>query len=144
MQHKLVAAGHDGRTFALVFDKGENAVEGLQQFAREQELGGSHFTGVGALQRVVLGWFDPDKMEYRRNPIEDQVEVVSLVGNVAVGPDGPKVHAHVVVAASDARAYGGHFLEGTVWPTLEVVLTESPLHLRRRIDSATGLALLEL
>jgi hypothetical protein len=69
--------------------------------------------------------------------------VLSLVGDVAVGDDGPKVHAHVVLGRADGSAHGGHLLEARVWPTLELVLIESPAHLRRRMDPASGLALID-
>lgn len=145
MQSKLLGADKDGRTFALVFGQGEDAVAGLQQFAESEELGGSHFTAIGAFQRVTLGYFERDRKTYRRIPLNEQVEVVSLIGNVALtGEDRPRIHAHAVVGRSDGQACGGHLLEGIVWPTLEVVLSESPLHLRRRLDPETGLALLEL
>jgi predicted DNA-binding protein with PD1-like motif len=54
------------------------------------------------------------------------LEAVSLVGDVALTNGEPQVHAHVVVARSDGSAYGGHLLEAHVWPTLEVVLVETP------------------
>jgi uncharacterized protein len=54
------------------------------------------------------------------------------------------VHAHVVLGRSDGTAYGGHLLAAHVWPTLEVVVTEEPRHLRRTIDAQTGLALIDL
>jgi predicted DNA-binding protein with PD1-like motif len=73
----------------------------------------------------------------------EQVEVVSLLGDVALGPDGkPALHPHVVVSLADGRAMGGHLLEAHVRPTLEVVLTESPRHLHKRKDPDSGLALI--
>jgi uncharacterized protein len=53
------------------------------------------------------------------------------------------VHAHVVLGRSDGTALGGHLLEVHVWPTLEVVLDESPAHLRKRSDPETGPALID-
>ena len=133
------------RTFALVFEPGDEIAAGLLAFAREYRLRAAAFTGIGALQDVVLGYWEWESKQYRRNPIREQVEVVSLVGNVALGPDGsPKVHAHLVVAKADGTAWGGHLLEGHVRPTLEVVLEESPAVLQRWIDPETGLALLAL
>ena len=70
--------------------------------------------------------------------------MVSLVGNVALDAGEPRVHAHVVVARYDGSALGGHLLGGTVDPTLEVMIVESPATLRRRLDPATGLALLDI
>jgi uncharacterized protein len=75
---------------------------------------------------------------------EEQVEVLSLVGDVALKDGAPQVHAHVVVGKSDGTAHGGHILQAHVWPTLEVVLTESPKHLRRKTDAETGLAVIDV
>jgi hypothetical protein len=93
---------------------------------------------------VTLGYFELEKRDYKRIPIDEQVEVVSLVGNIARGDDGPKLHAHVVVGKRDGAAFGGHLIDARVRPTLEVVLVETPAHLRRRSDPATGLALIDL
>jgi uncharacterized protein len=135
----------DGRrTFAIVFDVGEEIAGGLLTFARGQRLRGAYFTAIGALQDVTLGFWDGETQEYRRIPVHEQVEVLSLAGNVATGPGGePKVHAHVVVGKADGTAHGGHLLEGHVRPTLEVMLVEVPGHLRRRFDPRTGLSLLD-
>jgi uncharacterized protein len=132
------------RTFALVFDTGDEPMEGLSKFAREQRLSAAQLTGIGAFSEVVLGYFDWQAKEYTRIPLSEQVEVVSLLGDVALEGDEPVVHAHVVVAHSDGRASGGHLLGGRVRPTLEVVLTETPAHLRKRHDRTSGLALISL
>ena len=135
----------DGRrTFAVVFDAGEEAAAGLLAFAREHALAGASFTGIGALERATLGFWDPDTREYRPIAVREQVEVLALTGNVALDPHGaPKVHAHVVVGKADGTACGGHLLEAWVRPTLEVIVVESPRHLRRKVDPRTGLALLD-
>jgi predicted DNA-binding protein with PD1-like motif len=143
MKSKLI---HDGpqKTFALIFDKGDEFMEGLLVFAKQQKLGGSHFTAIGAFRDAVLGYFDREKKNYRKIPVREQVEVLSLIGDIALSQGEPKVHAHVVLGKSDGTALGGHILEAQVWPTLEVVLTESPRHLRRKVDEETGLPLIEL
>jgi predicted DNA-binding protein with PD1-like motif len=130
------------QTYVLVFDKGEEFMAQLKEFAQANELNGSAFTGIGAFQRATLGFFDRETMEYLEIPVGEQVEVLSLVGNIALNNGKPKVHAHVVVGYRDGRAAGGHVLEGYVWPTLELVVTESPGALQRRTDEETGLALI--
>lgn len=145
MKSKLLEQRDGQRTFALVFEVGDEVAAGLLDFARKQRLEGSHFTAIGALQDVVLGYWDWNTKDYRRIPLREQVEVVSLVGNIAMGPNGePKVHAHVVVSKSDGTAHGGHLLEAHVRPTLEAIIVESPEHLRRSMDPETGLALLKV
>jgi uncharacterized protein len=143
MRSELLDESDGRRTYMLVFDVGDEVTSGLLNFATENHLQGSHFTAVGAFQDVVLGWFDWKAKEYRRNPIPEQVEVVSFAGNIAVAPNGePGLHAHAAVAKRDGSAWGGHLLEAHVRPTLEVVLTESPTHLRRKVDPRYGIALI--
>lgn len=143
MQSKLLH--QDGeRTYALVFDTGDEVVGELRRFAREEGLTASHFTALGAFREVTLGYFDLAQKEYLPIEIAEQVEVVSLVGDVALADEQPQIHAHVVVAKRDGTAHGGHLLRAYVRPTLELVLVESPAFLRREYDPATGLALIKL
>jgi predicted DNA-binding protein with PD1-like motif len=144
MQAKLIN-GDGEKTFALVFDTGDEVMAGLLAFAKEHRLGASHFTAIGAFHDVTLGYFDWQRKDYRRIPIHEQVEALSLVGDIALGEDGqPKVHAHAVVGKSDGTAHGGHLLEAHVRPTLEVTLVEAPRYLRRKFDKESGLALIRL
>ena len=130
------------RSFALIFDPGEEPVGLLQRFAAEQHIRAARFTAIGAFSEVVVGYFDWEKKDYLRIPIREQVEVLALVGDVAVAEGKPKIHAHVVLGKRDATAHGGHLLEARVRPTLEVVLIESPATLSRQHDPQTGLALI--
>lgn len=133
-----------GGRFALVFDKGDEPVSELERFAREHGVTAASFTGIGAFEEVVLGYFDRDAKEYEEIPLREQVEVLSLAGDIALADGEPKVHAHVVIGKRDGTAHGGHLLRGRVWPTLEVVLVESPAELRKSHDPETGLALIDL
>lgn len=132
-----------GRTFVLVFEKGDEALSGLESLAREEGVTAARFTGIGAFSAATLGYFDRDRKDYKEIPVSEQVEVLSLLGDVAVEDDEPKVHAHVVLGRSDGSAIGGHLLEARVWPTLEVIFDEAPAHLRKRSDPETGLALID-
>jgi predicted DNA-binding protein with PD1-like motif len=144
MEAKLIHEQQGQKTIAIVFDKGDEFVSRLKNFAEKQKLMGSHFTAIGALSDVTLGYFDRQKMEYKKILIKEQVEVLTLVGNITAQNGEAKVHAHGVLGRSDGSTCGGHILEAHVWPTLEVVLLESPKHLQRKIDEQTGLALIDL
>jgi predicted DNA-binding protein with PD1-like motif len=141
VKSKLLDESDGRRTYMLVFDIGDEVTSGLLDFATKNQLQGSHFTAVGAFENVVLGWFDWDAKEYLRNPMPEQVEVVSCIGNIAIAPNGePGLHVHVAVAKRDGTAWGGHLLEAHVRPTLEVVVEESPAHLQRKLDERYGVA----
>jgi predicted DNA-binding protein with PD1-like motif len=132
------------RTWALVFEIGDPVMENLERFAREQDLRGAHFSAIGAFQEVVLRYFDWESKQYQDIPVAEQVEVLTLTGNIARQDDEPKVHAHLIVGRRDGSTRGGHLKEAQVRPTLEVILTEEPGHLVRRYDETTGLALIDL
>ena len=143
MQFKLLE--HQPKTYALVFETGEELVSGLKQFASDQKLSGSSFKAIGALASVKLGWFNWETKKYQTCvDLEEQVELLSLIGDIALKDGEPQVHAHVVIGKSDGTAHGGHLRKATVRPTCEVILTESPQHLRKQIDPESGLALIRL
>lgn len=142
MKSRLINDGPQ-RTFAVAFSTGEELINGCKTFVRERDITSAAFTGLGALRRVVLGYFDWEKKEYRKITFDEQVEVVSLLGNVALDAAGvPSLHPHMVIARADAAAFGGHVLEAIVRPVIELVITESPAYLRRQKDPESGLALL--
>jgi len=142
MQSKLINDGSQ-KTYVLVLDKGEEVVSSIEGFARQHGLTAAQITAIGALSDAVLGFFNWETKEYDKIPVKEQVEVVSFIGDVALGPDGkPALHPHIVLSRRDGSALGGHLLEAHVRPTLEVVLTESPAHLRKRKDPESGLALI--
>ena len=143
MRSKIIRES-DPKTFAVVLDKGDEAVECLGRFAREQGLSASQLTAIGAFSRAVVGFFDWEKKDYLKIPVEEQVEVVAFLGDIAMNDGKPALHPHVVLAKRDGSTVGGHLLEGHVRPTLEVVVTELPAHLQKRTDPETGLALISL
>lgn len=144
MKEKLLHEESGQKTFAVVCDTGDEVAAGLLAFAKEKGLAGSHFTAIGALSDVTLGFFDWDTKDYQKLQINEQVEVLSLIGDIALNKGEPKVHAHIVVSKSDGTAHGGHLIEAHVRPTLEVILVESPEHMVRQFDEKTGLALINL
>ena len=143
MRAKAIGGGGE-RTWALVFATGDEVMSSLADFARRQQLRAARFTAIGAFREATLGYFDWGSKQYEKIPLREQVEVLSLVGDVALEGDAPKIHAHVVVGKRDGTAHGGHLLEAHVRPTLEVMLIESPARLQRLFDPESGLALIEI
>jgi predicted DNA-binding protein with PD1-like motif len=143
VQVKRISANGE-RRFVVVLETGEEAVECLLAFAREHRVTAAAFTGLGAFRDVTLGFFDIERKDYERILIDEQVEVVTLVGNVATKDGEARLHPHVVVSKRSGQAFGGHLIEAHVRPTLEVVVDEAPAELRRETDPETGLPLLAL
>ncbi|HEX6959123.1 MAG TPA: PPC domain-containing DNA-binding protein [Ferrovibrio sp.] len=143
MQSRLLHQVEGQRTFAVVLEQDEEVTAALQIFARQEDLSAAQLTGIGAFSDVVLAYFDWEKKDYRKIPIHEQVEVASMIGDVALAPSGePALHVHLVVGKRDGTAMAGHLSEGHVRPTLEVIVTETPAHLRKKVDPSSGLALI--
>jgi predicted DNA-binding protein with PD1-like motif len=143
MRYKLV--DDTPKTFVLVFETDDELARGLTQFAIEQKLASAGFKAIGALSSVKLGWLNWETKQYEPAvSLREQVELLSLIGDVALKDGQPQVHAHAVIGKRDGTAHGGHLLEAHVRPTCEVVLTESPAHLRKEFDPAAGIALIKL
>lgn len=144
MKSRLLHDADGLRTFAVVLAKGDEVAEELVRFAREHDVTGAGLTAVGACREATLGYFDPEVMQYQDIPVTEQVEVLSLLGDIATRDGEPALHAHAVLGLRDGSTVGGHLQRAVVWPTLEVIVTESPVHLRKRVDQGTGLALIAL
>jgi uncharacterized protein len=131
-----------GDATVLVFDTGDEVISELTRFARQQHITAAHFTAIGAFRDAGLGYFDWQTKKYLRNQVDEQVEVVSFAGDIALDGEKPVVHAHAVIAKRDGSAMGGHVLEAHVRPTLELVLQKSPARLQKKFDPESGLALI--
>jgi predicted DNA-binding protein with PD1-like motif len=131
-------ADHE-RRYAVVFAPGDEILGGLTEFAAQEHLGAAQITAIGGVQDARLGFFDKERKAFREETIDQQAEVTSLVGDVAVLGDRPVVHVHMNVALADGSVRGGHLLRAHVWPTLEVMIAESPRTLRKQHDAERGL-----
>lgn len=143
MQSRILAENNGQRTYALVMETGDEVMACLQGFADREQLSAAEFSAIGAFSDAVLSYFDWEKKDYLRNPVDEQVEVASLNGDVALAPDGSRaLHVHTVLGRRDGTALAGHLAEAHVRPTLEILLTESPRHLHKRYDPESGLVLI--
>jgi predicted DNA-binding protein with PD1-like motif len=131
-------------TYAVVCDTGDEVMAELGRFVRENEVEAASIAAIGAFCDALLGYFDWQTKQYKKIVVTEQVEVLSLVGDVAVGTGGPTLHLHAVLGKGDGQVVGGHLLEAHVRPTLEVILTQPPSYLQRRRDPVSGLPLIAL
>jgi uncharacterized protein len=143
MKAKIVEDA-DVVTYVVVCDPGDEAVSALNEFARSERLAAAQVTAVGAFEHATVGWFDPAAKDYRRIPVTEQCELLSLIGDIAEGDDGPILHMHAVLGLRDGTTRGGHLLEARVFPTLEAVVTETPARLRKVLHPDIGVALIDL
>jgi len=132
-------------TRVAILESGEEALTTLTKFANDAGITAASLTAIGAFERATVGWFDFEKKTYKKIEVAKQCEVLSAIGDIAVGDDGKaSLHVHVVLGLPDGSTRGGHLLEGKVRPTLEVVITDTPAHLRRKKTPDLGIALIDI
>lgn len=144
MRVQLLSADNGRKAYAVIFSKGDEAFSGLSEFAEKFQITSAHFTAIGALRGATLAWFSPERKMYKKIPVEGQVEVASMIGDIALFKGEPVIHAHMVVSLSDGITRAGHLLEAHVWPTLEVMVTVEANAMRKVLDPETGLALIQV
>jgi len=145
MQWKKVGStgSADVSAYVIVLDPGDEAIATLSEFSRREGLSAAQVTAIGAFEGATVGWYDRRRRQYRRIVVDEQCEVLSLAGDVAIGDEEPQLHVHAVLGLADGSTRGGHLLEGRVWPTLEVIIRESPAELRKTFRPEVGLALID-
>jgi uncharacterized protein len=145
MKSSKIAGDAGYETRVVILDSGEEAFAALTKFANDARLTAASLTAIGAFEKATVGWFDFENKIYKKIEVGEQCEVLSAIGDVAIGDDGQaSLHVHVVLGLSDGTTRGGHLLAGTVRPTLEVVLIDTPSHLRRKKKRDLGIALIDL
>jgi uncharacterized protein len=143
MRYKLV--DERPKTFVLVFETNDELAQSLKEFASQEKLASASFKAIGALSSVRLGWLNWETKRYEPSvSLDEQLELLSLIGDIALKDGEPQIHAHAVVGKRDGTAHGGHLLQAHIRPTCEVVLTESPVHLTKEFDPTAGIALIKL
>lgn len=143
MKVRLLSENGGAKNYAIILAKGDEVMSGLTDFARQNKVTSASFTAIGAFSHATVAWFDDGRKEFKLIPIEQQVELVSMIGDIALVNDQPAVHTHVSVASSDGTVRGGHVINAFVFPTLELFMTVYPTPLHKESDKATGLKLID-
>jgi predicted DNA-binding protein with PD1-like motif len=131
------------RSYIIAFDLEDDLLARLAGFLRAERIAAAKFYGIGGFGRATLAYYDMEAKRYLPIEVDEQVEVVSLIGNVATYNGEPRVHAHCAVGHRDGRMTGGHLLSAIVRPTLELVLEELAAYLRRADRPEIGIPLLD-
>jgi predicted DNA-binding protein with PD1-like motif len=142
MKSTLLYEDGELRTYLLVMDQGDEAFSEITEFAKANDVNAASLTAIGACTSATLAYFDSEKGDYVNRRFIEQMEIASMIGDIAEDDGKPALHAHVVLGRRDYSAIAGHLQEIHVFPTMEVVLTETPAHLRKRLDKSTGLPLI--
>ena len=121
---------------------GADLLEGLTGICQEKDIRLGRLEGIGAVQKARLGYYNQEKREYEFIVLDQPMEIIGLKGNVSIKEGDPMVHAHITLADSSGRAYGGHLAPGTIVFACEFLIERlEGFTLERGFDTETGLPL---
>ncbi len=138
MTYQEIAGGYFVRLF-----KGEEVITTLGKFVKTRNLGGGSISGIGAVEKVTLGYFDVDSGEYLRKEFPGKYELISLTGNIGYFGEEPVIHVHVVISDQEMVPHSGHLFSGTILVTGEFAILDSGVQFNRAKDAEIGLNLLD-
>lgn len=134
---------YDG-SYLVCMEIGDEIIDCLIKFARDEGIRGAHLKGVGAIDLAEIGFFDIDRKDYIRKTIEGQREMLSLIGNIGVTSEGEiAIHVHVVLGDNEMNCTGGHLFSGRISVTGEIIIHPTD-DIVRTPDNRTGLKLWNL
>ena len=138
MEYLKTAYGYQVR-----LETGEEIHSSLSDLIDKLNLQGGIVIGIGAMSSYSLGYYDIHKKEYIRKDYNEEVELVSCMGNMAHKGDSKIAHLHAMVSNVNMETRGGHLFEGIISATGEFSLIDSKVRINR-LDRKDGLPLLNL
>jgi predicted DNA-binding protein with PD1-like motif len=112
----------DSRRYMLRFDLGEDFLTVFSNFLTAEKITAATFTAIGTAAEVELAYFDLTTKQYNRHKVNEDLEILSLIGNISVMGGRPAVHTHGSFSKSDFSLVGGHVVNFTVGSTCELHL----------------------
>lgn len=129
-------------TYLLRFNKNEEVISELQQFCKRNAIFSGSFQGLGAAGEVVLSYYNLDKKIYEDTTFSEDLEIASMVGNIASMNTDLIIHTHGVFGKQNLSAIAGHIKKLIVSATCEITLIIFSEKIKRSYDEETGLNLL--
>ena len=131
-----------GSKWIVRIDKGEEIVETLKKFCKENKIKLGTISGIGATDRVTIGLFNTKNKQYHSQELIGDYEITNLSGNISTMNDEIYLHLHISLADSKYNAYGGHLNSAVISGTGEIVIEEIEDIIEREFNEEAGLNLL--
>ena len=135
--------GRVGRDLFLRLDKGEEVHGSVRSLGEHGIRAAALTSGIGRIRNTSIGYLDSEGI-YQKVTIEEPMELLSMQGNLAPGPDGPFSHIHVVTSNDEHEVKGGHLFEATVEVTAEIhmrILGEESVPIKREVTESEFLSI---
>lgn len=138
----MIVASKQENHIVLNFARGEELFSTILAWCGENSLVGGTLTGLGACDQLEIAYYNLETRTYERHQVNEDVEIVSLTGNLGTLDGKPMLHLHGSFGRLDLSLFGGHLFSLRVSGACEIHLTPLKSSLVRQYDETTGLNLL--
>ena len=129
--------------FIYKLEKNQDLLNSIKTIVEENKITSAMLYLIGAVKTATFGFYKDGA--YQPKIIDENLEILSCMGNISKKDDEIIVHAHVTFGNSEGKAFGGHLLEGSIIdPTGELFILQLKDELKRKFDPATKLSFLDL
>lgn len=129
--------------YLLRFDRNEHLWDHLTTFCKKENIQAATFSAIGAAGELLLSFYHLPEKKYADHSVKEDVEILTITGNISLLQDNYIVHAHGSFGKQDLSVIGGHIKCLVVSATCEVSLQVLPGKIERAYDNNTGLNLLK-
>lgn len=115
-----------GEAYLVRMDPGEEILEQLERFARQEQIRLASVQALGAVKEFTVGVFSLAEKQYHANHFQGAYEIVSLTGTIDTMNGDFYCHLHMSAGDEQGRVFGGHLNRAVISVTCEMVVTPLP------------------
>lgn len=120
---------------------GDEIVESITDIFKEEKIYSGMINGIGAINKVQLGFYNLESKKYKKKYFNDDYELTSLMGNIALKDGNPFVHIHINMSDENFDVIGGHLFSAVTAASAEVIVLLDNQYIKRELDQKVGLYL---
>lgn len=103
-----------GNKYVVSIQNRAEIVKALNAFCEERSIQSGTIYGIGAIDELILRFFNPQTKQYVDKTYQEQMEIANLTGNISQMDGKTYLHLHITVGRSDYSALAGHLLSATL------------------------------
>lgn len=128
-----------GNKYVVSIKNRKEIVKALNTFCEERGIKSGTIYGIGAIDELILRFFNPNTKQYVDKTYQEQMEIANLTGNISQMDGKTYLHLHITVGRNDYSSLAGHLLAATLNGAGEFVVEDFGTPITRVYDPEIGL-----
>ena len=133
-----------GNVYVLRLNKGDEILTEIKKLCLSEKIKTAQVMGLGATNYLEVGFYKNSEKKYYINKFEQDMEIISLIGNITSMNNEPYLHLHICVGDCNGNSFGGHLNKALISITGELFITSYDIDINRYKDEEIGINLLNI